>query len=441
MKSFRKLFRRGRFIVGVAVVLSGMVLPIFAVTKVEAADGGYPWSGAVCVATRKTEGKCPGYEWNYGGRTTNPATSNYYYRNCTDYVAWKLTTVGVSLQTVGGLGNAGAWDDNAIKKGLSVGSLPTVGAVGVDEHYGHVVFVESVSGSNLTISEYNWGSMGTYGTRSGTVSSLGLSKFIDFGISSSAGQPQAVAQTSGYSPGLAKGAQFLGTDTLRTNQYINPGQYIESANTKYILIMQGDGNLVEYGDGQRVIWNSRTGGNPGAFAVFQWDGNLVVYSANWRPLWASGVRYNANSFVLQTDGNLVTYQGYTPRWASGYSAPDGLNYRGTDYLTPGQSLSKNEYLRSSDKRYSLILKSDGNLVAYGPGYHEVWSSGTAGRGGAYLYVQTDGNLVIYDSVYHPVWATTSKSNPGRFYMQSDGNVVQYRTDWYPLWASNTGGRI
>lgn len=409
--------------------------------KVSAEDGGYPWRSAVCVTTGEVDGKCPNYDWSFEGKTKNSETGYYYYRNCTDYVAWKLRSVGVSLETVSGLGNAGSWDDNASSKGLSVTTTPKVGTVGVDERYGHVVFVEAVNGPNITISEYNWGSTGSYGSRTKTASQLGLSKFIDFGNNDNDDQPQVPVQPSNYSPGLTKNLQFLGTDSLRTDQYIRPNQYIESANTKYVLIMQGDGNLVQYGDGQRVIWNSKTGGHPGAFAVFQWDGNLVVYSASGRPLWASGVRLYANSFVLQTDGNLVIYQGYTPRWASGYSAPDGLRYRGTDYLYPGQVLNVNEYLRSSDKRYSLLLRSDGNLIAYGPGFHEIWSSGTAGSGGRYLYVQTDGNLVIYNSAYRPVWATTPKSNPGKFYMQSDGNVVQYRSDWHPLWASGTGGRI
>lgn len=405
------------------------------------AEDGYPWSGAVCVATGQTTGKCPNYEWSLNGQTRNSNTGNYYYRNCTDYVAWRLVSAGVALGKVSGLGNAGSWDDNALTKGFAVSGVPTVNSVGVDERYGHVVFVESVNGNTITISEYNWGSMGTYGSRTGTSGQLGLTKFINFGLSGDNGYSQTPIQTSGYSPGLTNNLQFLNTDSLKINQYIRPNQYIESVNTKYVLIMQGDGNLVEYGDGQRVIWNTRTGGNPGAWAVFQWDGNLVVYSANGRPLWASGVRLNADNFVLQTDGNLVTYQGYTPRWASGYSAPDGLSFRGIDYLTPGQALNVNEYLRSSDKRYSLLLRADGNLVAYGPGFHEIWSSGTAGSGGKYLYVQTDGNLVIYNSAYRPVWATTPRANPGRFYMQSDGNVVQYRSDWYPLWASGTGGRI
>ncbi len=434
--NYLKLIRRGVCLSAGYLIVFSILLLFVGVSKVKADDGGYPWSGAVCVATGKVEGRCPNYEWTYQGKTTNPSTTNYYYRNCTDYVAWKLINNGVESSKVSGLGSAGAWDDNATKKNISISSVPKVGSVGVDERYGHVVYVENVSGSNITISEYNWGSTGSYGTRTGTSANLGLSEFIDFENSSNLHLPEST-----YKPGLVKGAQFLGTDTLKTNQFIMPGQYLESVNTKYILIMQGDGNLVEYGDGQKVIWNSETGGYPGAFAVLQWDGNLVVYSANWRPLWASGVKHGVDRLVLQTDGNLVNYQGYVPRWASGYSAPDQTTYRGTDYLYPGQFLNKNEYLRSSDKRYSLLLKPDGNLVAYGPGYHEIWSSNTAGHGGSYLYVQGDGNLVIYDSAYHPIWATTPKANPGRFYIQSDGNIVQYRTNWYPLWASNTGGRI
>lgn len=428
-----------RFIILIGVLIASIFSILLVRGKVYA-NGGYPWSNAVCVATGQTTGKCPNYEWSLNGQTRNPNTGNYYYRNCTDYVAWRLISSGIALNKVTGLGGAGSWDNNAPAKGLSVTGSPSIGAVGVDERYGHVVYIENITSETLTISEYNWGSTGSYGTRTGTANQLGLSKYINFG-STGSGQPVTPVLPTGYSPGLTNNLQFLGADYLRANQYIKPNQYIESSNTKYALIMQGDGNLVEYGDGQRVIWNSRTGGNPGAWAVFQWDGNMVVYSASGRPLWASGVRLNAESFVLQTDGNLVTYQGYTARWASGYSAPDGLSFRGTDYLYPGQALNVNEYLRSSDRRYSLILRSDGNLVAYGPGFHEIWSSGTAGSGGRYLNVQTDGNLVIYNSAYHPVWATTPKANPGKFYMQSDGNVVQYRTDWHPLWASNTGGRI
>jgi N-acetylmuramoyl-L-alanine amidase len=55
-------------------------------------------------------------------------------------------------------GNAIDWYANAQISGYSVGSVPRPGAIawsGVG-YYGHVAYVESVSGSNVTVSEMNW---------------------------------------------------------------------------------------------------------------------------------------------------------------------------------------------------------------------------------------------------------------------------------------------
>ncbi|MFI9273065.1 hypothetical protein ACIGXM_20390 [Kitasatospora sp. NPDC052896] len=49
---------------------------------------------------------------------------------------------------------------------------------------------------------------------------------------------------------------------------VNPGTTVADAQT--------DGNFVVY-SGSTALWNSRTGGNPGAYVCFQTDGNLVVY--------------------------------------------------------------------------------------------------------------------------------------------------------------------
>ena len=59
---------------------------------------------------------------------------------------------------------------------------------------------------------------------------------------------------------------------------LTANQSIYSPDGQYQLIMQGDGNLVEYGPGGQVIWDAATNGNPGAYAIMQGDGNLVVYS-------------------------------------------------------------------------------------------------------------------------------------------------------------------
>ncbi len=420
------------------MLVSFIVASVFLLVAVRPkahASGGYPWSGAVCVATGQVSGKCPNYEWSHAGSARNPSTGNYYYRNCTDYAAWKLMSQGVSLSKVSGLGNAGSWDNNAPAKGLSVSSSPSIGSIGVDERYGHVVFVESVNGSTITISEYNWGSAGSYGTRSGTPRQLGLSSFINFELSTP-------IQTSSSHPVGVWQAQFLGRDRLYPNQAMSANQYIESPNTKHVLLMQPDGNLVHYGDGFRPLWHTHTYGNPGAYAIFQGDGNLVIYASSGRPLWASGMRYGAASLVLQTDGNLVTYNSaWRPLWHSGVILPDYSVFAGSDHIRPNQALFRNYYIRSSDGRYSLIMQADGNLVLYAPGYRPLWHSHTYGNPGAYLAVQGDGNLVVYSASNRPLWWSGTKANPSHLIMQSDGNLVQYNIFAQALWHTRTHGQI
>jgi YD repeat-containing protein len=51
------------------------------------------------------------------------------------------------------------------------------------------------------------------------------------------------------------------------------------------LVMQGDGNLVLYSNGQGV-WHTNTWGHPGARLHVQNDGNLVVYDVNGIALWS-----------------------------------------------------------------------------------------------------------------------------------------------------------
>ncbi|MBB5858147.1 hypothetical protein ACFQ05_21245 [Amycolatopsis umgeniensis] len=113
---------------------------------------------------------------------------------------------------------------------------------------------------------------------------------------------------------------FLGSDHLSAGQQIHPRQYIKSADNRYFLVAQNDGNIVLYGPGYHVLWTTNTGGHiGGAYLVVQNDGNVVVYSASNTPLWWTGT----NSTVilwLQTDGNLVGRNSADgPTWTSGTS--------------------------------------------------------------------------------------------------------------------------
>lgn len=104
---------------------------------------------------------------------------------------------------------------------------------------------------------------------------------------------------------------------LSSGEPINPGQAIISANGRFKLTYQTDGNLVLY-SGSAPLWASGTLGRGVGSAVMQGDGNLVIYNAAHQPLWASGTFGNTGStLAVQDDGNVVIYRAnHTPAWAT-----------------------------------------------------------------------------------------------------------------------------
>jgi len=103
---------------------------------------------------------------------------------------------------------------------------------------------------------------------------------------------------------------------LRSPAALSPGQYLRSSRGRYVAVMQTDGNLVVY-DGGRALWASRTQ-SAGASLAIQQDGNLVVYDIYGSPRWASRTPGAGQGFlVMQDDGNLVLYAARGAAWATG----------------------------------------------------------------------------------------------------------------------------
>lgn len=87
-----------------------------------------------------------------GGSAADPW--GYCYRQCVSYVAWKLNTDGRGNRGYSGLGNASNWGSGG--RGVSWSELSAgdviVWYVG---YYGHVMYVDSVSGGTVQISQMN----------------------------------------------------------------------------------------------------------------------------------------------------------------------------------------------------------------------------------------------------------------------------------------------
>ncbi len=85
-----------------------------------------------------------------------------YNRECVSYAAWKVQSV--RGYHVYGWGNANQWPGSAAASGFRMGSAPRAHSVAVmsSGYYGHVAWVEGVSGGYVTVSQYNWDFAGHY---------------------------------------------------------------------------------------------------------------------------------------------------------------------------------------------------------------------------------------------------------------------------------------
>ncbi len=176
------------FIIGLIFIISTVTSTV----KAQNQGGGYPWpynSGCCGVWT-----------------TTCSDPYDFYYFQCTSYVAWKMNQANdISPQTTpfpfydtmtgtggtgtcnysyGQLSNACRWADALQSIGYFVDQTPVPGAIAQWEanpnnSYGHVAYVESVNtDGTVLISEYNYSTTCGYDTR--TIAANSADNYIRF---------------------------------------------------------------------------------------------------------------------------------------------------------------------------------------------------------------------------------------------------------------------
>jgi GH25 family lysozyme M1 (1,4-beta-N-acetylmuramidase) len=239
----------------------------------------------------------------------------------------------------------------------------------------------------------------------------------------------------GATPAIPKAPATCGA--IAPGEGLGPGDSVSSCDGRFTLVMQGDGNLVQYSLGVPLWW-SGTNGRGGYVAAMQTDGNFVVYSKDACPLWYSATNgHPGTSLAEQDDGNVVLYDG-PPLWSSGTGGiPPKPTTCGT--MTPGEGLAPGEALTSCDGQHELVMQGDGNFVLYHHGV-ATWFTSTVGSPYRFAVMQGDGNLVVYAHGGQPAWDSRTNGHPGAYLaVQNDGNVVVY-DDGKALWNSGTEGR-
>lgn len=113
-----------------------------------------------------------------------------------------------------------------------------------------------------------------------------------------------------------------GRNILNQGKSMVTGDYLQSSNKRFKLLLQGDGNLVLMKDDNVPIWASGTVGKPVVELYMQADGNLVLYDQNRKAYWStSTVDKPGSNLILQDDGNLVLYQENKAIWATSTVQP------------------------------------------------------------------------------------------------------------------------
>jgi surface antigen len=205
------------------LVLAATAAMIASASSTAAADAsGYPHADATDCSQQFGQ-----YSWCKNGSWLSSA--GYGYRNCTDFAAWKVASLGVPPAKYAGLGNANTWDDNAASKGLAYNSAPAVGSVAVSNAgtFGHVAFVEAVNGPSITISEYNYYGNGTGDTR--TVAASSFSGFVHFEAYATSGGGGNGAATDIYA--VVRNDPGSNHTAMHVTNGGNWGQYLQNAAT------------------------------------------------------------------------------------------------------------------------------------------------------------------------------------------------------------------
>jgi hypothetical protein len=229
------------------------------------------------------------------------------------------------------------------------------------------------------------------------------------------------------------------------------GARLTSANGKYFLSFQGDGNLVLYksvNGKDNPLWASSTNGRAN-HCFMQADGNFVLYKDRY-PVWASGSSGHTNAtLIVQEDGNMVIYDGQKAVWHTNTAQPA----EPVPVVTPAPvppppptgdriccdtELPYGARLTSANGRYFLVFQEDGNLVLYRKSRvadRALWASSTNGRVNRCV-MQADGNFVLYKDG-NAVWISGSNGHTNAMLVvQDDGNMVIYDGQ-QAVWHTNT----
>lgn len=271
-------------LMGIVLALSGMAV-LSTSASAEILGDDYP-----------NKNSCTGCHSIYNGDDHNDYNYRaFYYRQCTDFVAWRLNnTNGVYFtNSYGGVtwSDASNWGYAAQSIGITVDVNPAVGSIAwwSGGNYGHVAWVAGVNGDNVDIEEYN-GPNSAYKYNSRTINKWNPSGYIH--IKDMNSDTHYGAEIVNFDGANASNISFF--DATIGCWMRNPISYNIRSYGFYLGNNQSE--LVQYTIGQNVKWT---------------DSYLQANLSDYVGRLSQGVTYYYRFFSLTDGYNLSPIYSFT----------------------------------------------------------------------------------------------------------------------------------
>jgi hypothetical protein len=191
--------------------------------------------------------------------------------------------------------------------------------------------------------------------------------------------------------------------TVEFNQIINPQRQ---------GILVGGGGLYDY---YTIQWNTIQIAQNNVPGIL-FNGNVVGATVTRNNITVSGTPSGDTgiSFGGSNTGNVFQYNQIASRFGNA-GVPGGncvyFNWNENSVQLTNLPNTQSSPCAAPPQPYAT-MQTDGNFVIYGPAGDALWSTQTAGSGGAIIKLQDDGNLVIYSEVWQA--GTYATPSPGPF---------------------------
>jgi hypothetical protein len=276
----------------------------------------------------------------------------------------------------------------------------------------------SVSGGALYWATYSRGTVMTVPTGGGVSSILAGGVYHPYATATDASNIY-VTTDGPWVMKVAKAHPTIIGDPARPSRcgYLGPNEGLIAGTTQSAaqscdgltwLVMQNDGNLVTY-QGSTPKWASNTVGTWGNRAIMQADGNFVIYNPAGTAVWATNTGGSRPlpflTFGEAGHGDSVVVHGGSVNGGFTWSSTSVAASTRCGVLTNGQGLRKGESLLSCDGRFMLLMQSDGNLVLVSNLTGVLWSSNTFSDL-TYASVAPSGVLGVFSWLANsPLWTS------------------------------------